>query len=64
MIEFIQMKANYQSQGWCGHLILKGDGIGYDRKKRRAICQDCFERVKLKELARKEQEIQEAMKLS
>ncbi len=38
------MTANRVSTGTCGHLILPGDTIGYERDTRRTKCRVCIER--------------------
>jgi len=41
-MKYTRCISKYQSLGWCGHLILPGEVIGYNKQEKHIICNLCF----------------------
>lgn len=60
---FHEMMARYQTTGGCGHLILRGDIIGYDRQGQRTRCAVCWKNMQERAAKRVHREQMEAMRM-
>jgi hypothetical protein len=60
---FHEITANYRSTGNCGHLIQKGDEIGWNPKYKLTLCEKCMTNIRLRTLVKNEREHMERMRL-
>lgn len=61
---FRKHTARHSSLGSCGHLILRGDVIGWDPDTRRSRCATCFRNIRVREAAKRQREVNERMKVA
>jgi hypothetical protein len=57
------IRAKFDSIATCGHNILAGDEIGYDRDTHDSRCRECFENIREREGREKQETMNQGMKV-
>lgn len=60
---FHEITARFQTTGSCGHLIMRGDAIGYDRAGMRTRCEACWRNMKERAAKREHRGMMEGMRV-